>query len=176
MSADELRAAIVELRNEIRWHRDQRGDDRCWLDDDKLYKTLPEKTGAYTSAPPTGEFRRLCVEFFESRQRPDEPAAAEPEGEHGHRPAVGPTEHDGDLGAMNDEALAGELVRLQAGVRAHRDVARGARRWDHDRALYLLLSERTLVIWRLPSRERFIESCDLFNASCQREPTKLHAW
>ncbi len=30
------------LRTAIRKHRDQRGDDRCWLDDEELYKTLPE--------------------------------------------------------------------------------------------------------------------------------------
>ncbi len=26
----------------IRRHRDERGDDRCWLDDETLYKSLPE--------------------------------------------------------------------------------------------------------------------------------------
>lgn len=28
------------LESAIRKHRDQRGDDRCWLDDEELYKTL----------------------------------------------------------------------------------------------------------------------------------------
>lgn len=29
-------------RNNIRRHRDLRGDNRCWLDDEELYATLPE--------------------------------------------------------------------------------------------------------------------------------------
>ncbi len=32
----------VRLANAIRRHRDQRGDDRCWLDDEELYRELPE--------------------------------------------------------------------------------------------------------------------------------------
>jgi len=37
-----LRDRINELENAIRKHRDQKGDDRCWLDDIELYKILPE--------------------------------------------------------------------------------------------------------------------------------------
>lgn len=33
---------IKELEDAIRKHRDQRGDDRCWQDDEELYKILPE--------------------------------------------------------------------------------------------------------------------------------------
>lgn len=33
---------IDRLRAAIRKHRDFRGDSRCWLDDEELYKTLPE--------------------------------------------------------------------------------------------------------------------------------------
>lgn len=33
---------IKLLQDAIRKHRDQRGDDRCWLDDEELYKVLPE--------------------------------------------------------------------------------------------------------------------------------------
>lgn len=39
----------------IRKHHDYRGDDRCWMDDEELYKTLPE---GYT--PPK---RDTCVEL-----------------------------------------------------------------------------------------------------------------
>lgn len=31
-----------ELEAAIRKHRDYRGDDRCWLDDEDLYRVLPE--------------------------------------------------------------------------------------------------------------------------------------
>lgn len=37
-STDELR--IQELEDAIRKHRDQKGDDRCWMDDQELYAVL----------------------------------------------------------------------------------------------------------------------------------------
>lgn len=33
---------VDQLRTAIRSHRDQRGDDRCWQDDETLYAVLPE--------------------------------------------------------------------------------------------------------------------------------------
>jgi hypothetical protein len=33
---------IIRLREAIRKHRDQRLDDRCWMDDYELYEVLPE--------------------------------------------------------------------------------------------------------------------------------------
>src|SRR3989344_3813621 len=33
---------IKELRKVIRYHRDQIGDDRCWVDDYKVWNTLPD--------------------------------------------------------------------------------------------------------------------------------------
>lgn len=50
-----LIAEVELLQAAIRTHRDQRGDDRCWLDDDTLYAVLPE---GYT--PPA---RDACVEL-----------------------------------------------------------------------------------------------------------------
>lgn len=44
LTRGELKAVIRQLRTHIREHRDQRADDRCWMDDEKLYEsTLPEK-------------------------------------------------------------------------------------------------------------------------------------
>lgn len=34
--------ALEELRRAVRKHRDYRGDDRCWMDDEELYDNLPE--------------------------------------------------------------------------------------------------------------------------------------
>lgn len=56
------------LREAIRKHRDQRGDDRCWLDDEELYKVLPE---GYT--PPARDSRvelRYCERYIASRHNP----------------------------------------------------------------------------------------------------------
>lgn len=55
---------LVAIRN----HRDQRGDDRCWLDDEALYAALPE---GYT--PPAREVAvelALCEKFIQCRRHP----------------------------------------------------------------------------------------------------------
>lgn len=41
-TAEQLAKRIFELESAIRKHRDQRGDDRCWMDDEDLYRSLPE--------------------------------------------------------------------------------------------------------------------------------------
>lgn len=59
---------IDELEEAIRKHRDQRGDSRCWLDDEELYKILPE---GYT--PPERDSSvelELCKKFIECRHNP----------------------------------------------------------------------------------------------------------
>jgi hypothetical protein len=52
----------------IRKHRDQRGDDRCWRDDEELYRVLPE---GYT--PPARDSAvelENCKRFIACRQSP----------------------------------------------------------------------------------------------------------
>lgn len=64
--ASELR--VKELENAIRAHRDQRGDDRCWMDDEALYKVLPE---GYV--PPKRDVSveiKHCLQFISCRQNP----------------------------------------------------------------------------------------------------------
>jgi hypothetical protein len=66
--AQDLRRSLEGLRKAIRAHRDARGDDRCWLDDEELYKLLPE---GYT--PPvrdTSVELERCKQFIENRQNP----------------------------------------------------------------------------------------------------------
>ena len=72
MNEECLRAEIMKLRTEIRYHRDQKGDDRCWLDDVKLYKVLPEgeKELANFALPCREKFLGSCKRFWESRQEP----------------------------------------------------------------------------------------------------------
>jgi hypothetical protein len=63
-----LRNELEVLRDAVREHRDQRGDDRCWLDDEKLYAALPE---GYT--PPTRSETvelSLCQRYIASRHHP----------------------------------------------------------------------------------------------------------
>lgn len=59
---------VLELRKAIRSHRDQRGDDRCWMDDEELYKVLPE---GYT--PPERDTTvelQLCEQYINCRRNP----------------------------------------------------------------------------------------------------------
>jgi len=58
-----------ELREAIRTHRDERGDDRCWEDDERLYKALPE---GY--APPerdTSVELENCKRYISCRRNPN---------------------------------------------------------------------------------------------------------
>lgn len=64
---NKLREEVTRLQNAIRYHRDQKGDERCHLDDDRLYEVLPEgKTDVARTLP--CNFLENCKQFFEKRQ------------------------------------------------------------------------------------------------------------
>lgn len=59
---------VGRLQAAIRKHRDYEGDDRCWMDDEELYKVLPE---GYT--PPirsTAVEKHNCDRFIACRHNP----------------------------------------------------------------------------------------------------------
>ena len=61
---------IVRLRTAIRKHRDQRLDDRCWMDDYELYEVLPEGIDpSYVDLRllPKEVMMRNCKHFVECR-------------------------------------------------------------------------------------------------------------
>lgn len=62
------KARIIELEAGIRNHRDQRGDDRCWLDDKKLYELVGG--AANTALPDEVQFLSNCARYHASRQDP----------------------------------------------------------------------------------------------------------
>ena len=68
LTEQELRVEILNLRNGIRLHRDEKGHDRCWVDDLRLYELLPEKLPANTTLPEREEFLANCQRFYESRR------------------------------------------------------------------------------------------------------------
>lgn len=55
------------LKAAIRKHRDQRGDDRCWLDDGELYGVLGEGL-SNQELPPHDEFISNCERYWKCRQ------------------------------------------------------------------------------------------------------------
>lgn len=65
----ELGAEVTKLRNAIRAHRDEKGHDRCWLDDQELYKALPEGLAEVDQTlPPKEEFIANCHRYHAHRQ------------------------------------------------------------------------------------------------------------
>lgn len=115
---------VERLRAAIREHRDQKGDDRCYLDDDVLYAVLPEGTaGVDKRLPPRPEFlescRRSCSHYWDRRQSPEDRARVEA----GDRPGTGLTIRElEDLVAEKDAGLVGirEAVRELEGLVAER--------------------------------------------------------
>jgi hypothetical protein len=68
---------VKRLQEAIRTHRDARGDDRCWLDDQALYAALPEGTQPNTTLPPEEKFLANCRRFWQARQNPGCPYETE---------------------------------------------------------------------------------------------------
>lgn len=65
---DGLKQEARKLAEAIRKHRDQRGDDRCWMDDEELYRSLPE---GYT--PPARDSAvelKNCERYIACRHNP----------------------------------------------------------------------------------------------------------
>lgn len=62
---------IKELEAAIRKHRDQKGDDRCWLDDEELYNLLPEGFDSRQLSPEI--MLKNCAKFVASRHNPSLP-------------------------------------------------------------------------------------------------------
>lgn len=62
---------VSQLETAIRTHRDQRGDDRCWLDDAELYAVLGEDQATQTDfkLPPRQTFLQNCSRYWECRQK-----------------------------------------------------------------------------------------------------------
>lgn len=53
----------------VRRHRDERGDDRCWMDDEVLYRLLPE--GYDPPARDTSVEIQNCERFILCRRNPE---------------------------------------------------------------------------------------------------------
>lgn len=104
----QIMAERDKLLAAIRKHRDERGDSRCWLDDEELYKSLPE---GYT--PPA---RDTCVELERCRQY----IASR------HNPA---TEYVSPQHRI--EELETEVARLQGEVKHLREGIMRDRTWDY---------------------------------------------
>ncbi len=68
MTRVELKTRLRELRAAVRLHRDQKGDDRCWMDDEILYHALPE--GYTVPERDTTVELAHCERFIRCRMNP----------------------------------------------------------------------------------------------------------
>lgn len=64
-----LQRLVDKYEHGIRRHRDEKGDDRCWMDDEVLYGLLPE--GRTPPKRDTCVMLEHCKRYIESRQNPN---------------------------------------------------------------------------------------------------------
>ena len=173
---DSVRSQIIELRKVIRYHRDQIGDDRCWVDDHLVWNALPE-TKQVLHLPTYDEGMRQCRAFFNYRNSTTKEET----------PADAILEHakwDDDLVKMNAEGLSSELSKLENAIRKHSYIVYRVRTVEDDKELYAVLPEKIPADFRLPSEEDFLGTtrtdagCPQFWKShehCQGEHN-IHQW
>lgn len=75
---------------------------------------------------------------------------------------------DDDLSAMSKDQLVAEIVKLRAGIRAHRDSSDHDLCWHHP-ALWGLLPEKTDPIPVVPEWPQFIAGCVRYRASLDEQ-------
>lgn len=69
MSKDELQEEAMKLRDAIRQHRDQKGDENCYLDSyTYLYGLLPEKLKANPELPDKELMMLNCSRYYDCRK------------------------------------------------------------------------------------------------------------
>jgi hypothetical protein len=62
-----LRDEVRRLRDGIRRHRDEKGHDRCWLDDQRLYSLLSNEPPADFNLPDKESFLENCALYWINR-------------------------------------------------------------------------------------------------------------
>ena len=163
----------------MRYHRDQKGDNRCWVDDLRLWELLPDTPIKPSALPSYDEMMKRCTAYYRHRRA----EAADPVPSHA---IVDTTRWDTDLSSMGEAALEQELERLQVAVLAHRDIQGRERTLDDDRALYRVLPEQVTADFRLPNEADFLgearapkAGCPSFwrsHQACSTARHDLHAW
>jgi len=170
-----MRERIGELRTVIRYHRDQKGDDRCWLDDFLVWKKVTGKD--ITELPTYEEGMAKCRSYFRLRSMKSlDPTLA--------NAVIDPGKWDDDLATMDEEQLRRECLRIEQAIRKHDAIVGRERTVDDDRELYSVLPEKIPADFRLPCEKDFLGTtktsagCPQFwksHSSCSGEHN-LHQW
>lgn len=64
---NDLHARVKVLEDAIKNHRDQKADDRCWMDDDELYGVLCDGQASDRRVGDKESMLRNCARFIERR-------------------------------------------------------------------------------------------------------------
>ena len=78
------------------------------------------------------------------------------------------TDLDTDLEGMSRAQLAAEVVKLRAGIRAHRDSTKHQLCWHHP-ALWGLLPEKTDPVPVVPGWPQFLRGCVQYRQSLDEQ-------
>lgn len=180
---------IRSIRSDTRYHRDQKGDDRCWVDDYRIWAHLEDSPAKPTVLPPFEEMMRRCAAFHRFRNAKIADSKAEEATEtlsEAPRILQAPSDADLDLTCMTRSELDAELLRLQAAIRAHRDIAGRERTLEDDKRLYRVLNEPIEADFRLPSEADFLgearapfAGCPSFwrsHQNCAEDAHDIHIW
>ncbi|HLD80360.1 MAG TPA: hypothetical protein VJA18_07430 [Candidatus Nanoarchaeia archaeon] len=167
---------VKELRSVIRYHRDQIGDDRCWIDDFMVWNVLPE-TKQPPRLPKYEEGMKQCRLFFKHRN-------ADQIDKIPKEAILDKTKWDQDLNGMSQEQLRSELTKIKNAIIRHKGIINRERTKKDDEELYSILPEKIPADFRLPCEEDFLGTkrtnagCPQFWKShehCQGEHN-IHQW
>ncbi len=150
LSRSELFTAIIDRRKALRTHRDQVGDDRCWLDDYLLFAFVDGLESKMVK-PDYEAGMKLCTDFY-NNCRVDRVLP-----QHKHA-ALEPKLWNKDLLGMDESRLLSKLERIQNEIVVLYNVIKRRRPRVAD---YLRLYKRTLPDgimpdMRLPSEKEFL--------------------
>ncbi len=165
-----LQERVIELKEAVRYARDQRGHDGCWFDYHKVYRLLPNVDLQELSRMPEFEEGMSKCKYFSKNRR------AEPPDTGSASAILDKTEWDRDLEAMRRDDLFIQLRNLENAAFKHYMTPEKDRTIEDDLELYSALPERVCIDATLPKEEEFLhstkerEGCEHFMRSHQDCP------
>lgn len=167
MSSAKLREHLVtKLVAPICYHRDQRGDDRCWYDDLMLYWHLPESI-RYPVKLSREQMAARCAYYRRCRGSDKRPARL---------PEQCAEQPHAYLQGMSRRELMSEAHKLRAGIRKHQRIGTDKLAVEDDEKLYALLPGGIEADFRLPPTELFLPNCALICGMTDPNDVDLSSW
>ncbi len=147
LKVGEMRQAIRMRRYWIRYHRSQKGDNRCWGDDYLVWRFWSGAPKMSVPVPPFEREMQKCRSFFKNRRAEFADTVLDDA-------ILDPARWDADLAEMDEVGFLNELLRLQSLIVVHASAEELT--IEDDRMLYRGLPENLPADFRLPPEEEFI--------------------